>query len=477
MRRAEAIRVGVPDTVTPTDLVHNFRCAAALLQVGPDVRYIAFNDAFAATIGFSGSMHPIPITALEPTFEMAECVTHAVSTGMSERTVWLPNGGCQREFAVLPLVSGSNIAHALLVETKGSPQDPEKPVNQAQVLDQLSPLGDGFIYVYDVELNRTIYANDHMLTLLDLKEGQPVDLETLIERTHPDDKHKFIQHVISFNFLKDRDVARLEFRMRDTRGQWRWVDNHVRVCRRRADGTTWRVVGLAADVTERRELTQTLANTVQSLTHAEEIERQRIARELHDSTAQHLVAIDLAIGSLERRLQPDIDDEAQLLIADLRSSLAAAHREIRTFSYLLHPPELERRGLEETVRQFVHGFELRTGLVLTVAVEGDISDLGNDRELALFRVLQESLMNVHRHAEAKSVRITLRRDEGAVTLDVQDDGHGLLPDTRVAPQPGVGIAGMRARIARLGGRLSLFSSGAGFRVRARVPMGRPPHED
>jgi signal transduction histidine kinase len=226
-------------------------------------------------------------------------------------------------------------------------------------------------------------------------------------------------------------------------------------------------VGLAADVTEWREMVRIIADTVQTLVMAEDVERRRIARELHDGTAQHLVAIDLGIASLERRLPPDA--EAHIL-ADLRSSLAAAHREIRTFSYLLHPPELERSGLEETMRQFVHGFEARTGIKVNIAINGVISDLGSERDLTLFRVLQEALMNVHRHADANTATVRLQRERNSVTLEVLDDGHGYVADSKHSASTGVGVMGMKARVTKLGGRLLLFSSAEGFCVRAQLPL-------
>jgi signal transduction histidine kinase len=381
-----------------------------------------------------------------------------------------PFGPHTREFAVLPLGSADGVARALLVETSQSTPLASSP-HQAHILDQISPLGGGFMYVYDLDLRRTVYANEQLLTLMRLPPGGSISLEELLGRIHADDLGRFAEHVAAFDMLGDHDITRLEFQIKNADGIWRWVDNHVRVCRRRRNGKVQRVVGLAADITERRHMAQILANTVSTLARAEETERRRIARELHDSTAQHLVAIDLGIASIARRLLREADAAAQTLMDDLRASLAAAHREIRTFSYLLHPPQLDRHGLAATMRQFVQGFEARTGLAMSFSAEGDLSDIRNEHQLAIFRILQESLMNVHRHADAKFVSVTLHRDDATLTLDVQDDGHGLVPGKQ-GDSAGVGIMGMRARAETLGGRLSLLSSANGFRVRATIPLRR-----
>jgi signal transduction histidine kinase len=224
----------------------------------------------------------------------------------------------------------------------------------------------------------------------------------------------------------------------------------------------------------RRRLSDSLAGATEALLLAETHERRRIGRELHDSTTQHLVAIDLAMSRLEQRLGDDPTDRA--IVQDIRSALTAAHREIRTFSYLLHPPNLERVGLEAALQQFLDGFQRRTGLQVRFQVQGPPRPLGQHGELGLFRLAQEALMNVHRHAHASEVDIRLIHRPTKTVLEVEDDGVGLSP-AEIAPllsgeAAGVGVASMKARIEDLGGALEIFPQLKGLLVRAVMPRRR-----
>jgi signal transduction histidine kinase len=221
-------------------------------------------------------------------------------------------------------------------------------------------------------------------------------------------------------------------------------------------------------------LTDSLAGATGELLLAEEHERRRIGRELHDSTTQHLVAIDLTMSRLEQRIGDDPVDRA--IVQDIRAALTAAHREIRTFSYLLHPPNLQRVGLEAALNQFLEGFQRRTGLFVRFQVLGPPQVLGQHADLAVFRLAQEALMNVHRHASAREVDIRLVHRALETTLEVSDDGVGLAP-ADIAPLlsgqgQGVGIASMKARIEGLGGRLEIFPRAKGLQIRAVMPRRR-----
>jgi signal transduction histidine kinase len=204
---------------------------------------------------------------------------------------------------------------------------------------------------------------------------------------------------------------------------------------------------------------------------AESHERKRIARELHDSVAQHLVAIDLLLFRLEQQMQTG---GGQLdVVNEIREALRAAHSEIRTFSYLLHPPDLERLGFETSLRKFLQGFGLRTGLTVRFRVLGAVRAIQSDRQLALFRVVQEAMMNVHTHAGAQHVEVRLIYSPDTIMIEIGDDGVGLSHDqieSLVAQQwGGVGVAGMMARMQQLGGRLEVCAQPKGLLVRARLP--------
>ena len=153
------------------------------------------------------------------------------------------------------------------------------------------------------------------------------------------------------------------------------------------------------------------------------------------------------------------------------AALAAAHRDVRTYSYLLHPPQLQRLGLEDTLRRFIEGFGRRSELTIDIDVSG-ATQASSETELALFRVAQEALMNVHRHSNARKATVRLRRSSTTIVLEVDDDGVGLPDAAELASNKtdGVGIPGMQARMVQMGGALDLIPLPRGLRVRAEAPI-------
>jgi signal transduction histidine kinase len=163
------------------------------------------------------------------------------------------------------------------------------------------------------------------------------------------------------------------------------------------------------------------------------------------------------------------------IIGDMSSALQEAQTQIRTLSYLLHPPWQEREGgLENAIRKYVEGFGQRAGLRVEMCAEGPLCRLDRARELALFRILQEGLVNVHRHARAQSVFVQLTNRLSEVTLEVSDDGRGLSSPEGGIFAPGVGILGMRSRIVQLGGELSIDSGSEGTTLRAKLRVDAMP---
>jgi len=212
-------------------------------------------------------------------------------------------------------------------------------------------------------------------------------------------------------------------------------------------------------------------NPLLAVAQAEQNERRRVGRELHDSTSQLLVAAQLGLSALERRTE--LKGETRRIAADVRRSISAALSEIRTFSFLLHPPGLVDNGLARALEDFGAGFGQRTGLEVEVAAPSGVDVLPRAMELALFRVAQEALMNVYRHAQARKATVRLYREHATVVLEIEDDGVGLRSRSDLAAQPeslGVGLSGMLARMTQLGGSLTLEERKRGLRVRAWAPV-------
>jgi signal transduction histidine kinase len=218
---------------------------------------------------------------------------------------------------------------------------------------------------------------------------------------------------------------------------------------------------LEARVAER---TRELEETTGRLLNAQDEERRRIARELHDSTVQELVAASLnlsaAQGSANPRCAPELEEA--------RAALDRAKDELRTVAFLMQPPMLDECGVATALRIYAEGLGRRTGLAIEIdAPEGD-PVLPRAVETALFRVAQEALANVHRHANSASACVRLRVTDTEVGLDIEDDGVGIASGER--SHVGAGIIGMRARVRQLGGDLSIDARAAGTRVKVRVPV-------
>jgi signal transduction histidine kinase len=202
----------------------------------------------------------------------------------------------------------------------------------------------------------------------------------------------------------------------------------------------------------------------------QEEERQRIARELHDSTAQHLVAASLGLSGLEAEVRPP----GRKALAEIEGLLTEALRELRIFTYLLHPPNLAKDGLQATLRDFAEGFAGRTGLVARIRIPEEVDDLPPELQRTILRVVQEALTNVHRHADASRVSVNARIMSGRLLVRIRDNGHGMTgaarPDGPI--RMGVGVAGMRARLEQFGGSLRIRTGQGGTSILAMIPVRR-----
>jgi two-component system, NarL family, sensor kinase len=204
----------------------------------------------------------------------------------------------------------------------------------------------------------------------------------------------------------------------------------------------------------------------------QEEERQRIARELHDSTAQNLVAANLGLARLEQEVQQG--PAARRTFAQIEALIDRALRELRVFTYLLHPPNLAEDGLKSTLEEFIDGFAGRTGLRARIRISDRVDDTPPEIQRAVLRVVQEALANVHRHAGATQVSVGAKLPGGRLVVRVRDDGRGLgrpvVDGSDGRTRMGVGIPGMRARLRQFDGDLRIRSGPRGTSLLAHVPL-------
>ena len=232
-------------------------------------------------------------------------------------------------------------------------------------------------------------------------------------------------------------------------------------------------MSILEDATERLRSEHELRRLTARLFNLHDEERRRVARELHDGAAQNIAAIALNLYRLEKAMTRRAR-EITGLISDSQLLASQSLSELRTLSYLLHPPILDLAGLVRTLQWFLRAFSERSGIQIETAGIQDIGRLPLDIETALFRIVQESLTNVRLHSGSDTASIRLERKNGEVRLQISDRGHGMFEDAgkRSAGENaelGVGISGMRQRLTQLGGRLEIESSNSGTIITAVVP--------
>ncbi|HEY4763977.1 MAG TPA: sensor histidine kinase [Candidatus Sulfotelmatobacter sp.] len=233
---------------------------------------------------------------------------------------------------------------------------------------------------------------------------------------------------------------------------------------------------LESEIKVREQKEDQLRNLSLRLMTLQDEERRRIARELHDSAGQTLAAMKMSIA-LIRQIDVSRPDLAHL-VDDLNALTDEALQEVRTTSYLLHPPLLDEAGIASAARWFVEGFARRSGIQVECDIPERMERPPRDCELVLFRVLQESLTNVHRHSGASAASVRLKRNTDHLELEVGDNGQGIPEDhlrrfNASVGSAGVGITGMRERVRELGGHLEIRSVKNGTTIRVDLPATNP----
>lgn len=295
------------------------------------------------------------------------------------------------------------------------------------------------------------------------------------QQIHPEDKNRWSLEVAEM-FVTGKSL-KSAYRILSRQGRVVWFRCEAKMVRR-PDGNPWFILGVGFDISELKQAEQTLQEQTKSLRclstkllELQDQERRRIARELHDGIGQYLVALKLNIELLESSESNDqkgLWSESERLLEHCLSDL-------RNLSYLLHPPLLDDAGLLPAIRAYVEGFSARSGIEADLDVPSAIPKAPKGVEIALFRVLQESLTNVVRHSGTKRVEVVLQANDRTASLRVTDFGRGiprnLLDDFRADnSRSGVGLAGMRERVFELGGRFDIKSDKRGTEVVIVLPL-------
>ena len=303
--------------------------------------------------------------------------------------------------------------------------------------------------------------------------------------------------------VRTKSMFELEHRVRRTDGTLGWTYSRA-VPLLDPNGAIVEWFGAASDVTARREaeeryrkLAQTLdaevrartreleeqSNQVRELSwrllRSQDDERRHIARELHDSAGQTLTVLGINLAQLAQkaaRNAPEVASEAE----KIQETVQQLHREIRTTSYLLHPPLLDETGLYSAINWYVQGLQERSRVELRFDCSEKFGRLPQEMELVIFRLVQECLTNIHRHSASKAASIRLSRESNQITLEIRDQGKGMSRERLTEIQSGrsgVGITGMRERLRQFAGTLAIESGDSGTCVLATIPVSKAATPD
>ncbi len=289
--------------------------------------------------------------------------------------------------------------------------------------------------------------------------------EGWISGVHPDDLDGCLQAY--WTACDRREPFRIEYRLRRADGQYRWI-LHAGAPRLTSDGAFVGYTGSAVDITEHRLATATLSTLSRRLMQAQEEERRRIARELHDDVCQRVAALTMQIAQLMHRLPKD-DDNLRPSVAELSRKSKDLGTDIQALSHRLHSSKLQLLGLSGAAASFCRELAGQHDVRINFSHEDVPAHLSEETGIGLFRVMQEALMNAVKHSGVQEIDVALHGNGSAVYLDVIDRGVGFtVDDARL--YRGLGLVSMRERLNLLGGELSVKSRpGDGTTVSARVP--------
>jgi signal transduction histidine kinase len=280
-----------------------------------------------------------------------------------------------------------------------------------------------------------------------------------------DDPKAAISGILGFLVFSGLIIALGEANRRSL-SKSKWAEEQLRQAH---DELEQKVQERTAELNTANENLRELSGRLQQL---RDDERRRIARELHDSVGQLLAALGMNMAVVQRQANK-LDAAGARAISENAAMLEQISSEIRTISHLLHPPLLDAAGLASALRWYVDGFSERSKIQVELQLPKEFRRMSDELEIAIFRMVQECLTNIHRHSVGASAVIRAHEENDQVFIEVEDTGKGISIEKQIelssAGRTGVGFRGMRERLRQLGGTLEVRSGGAGTVVTARVP--------
>ena len=355
-----------------------------------------------------------------------------------------------RRFGKRPSVS--LLAHDITAQ-KNTEDELRKSETLLREAEQLVNIGS-----WEVSADlRTGRCSDNLFRILRLdKHGSDIDLQAFMRRVQPEDAVK-VRQDIRRAFAEGKPYQH-DLRYTSPIGQQRNLHSRGFPLRDE-EGRVARVVGVAEDMTDRLQVEERLRHVSDQLLTMRDEEHRRMARDLHETVSQEMAALKMSLARVAETL-PKQNKIGAKFLQSARDFAEAVIRQVRTVSYLLHPLLLEEAGLGSALRWYASGFAERSGVKVKLIIRQDFGRLPKETEIALFRIVQEALTNLHRHSKSRTAVIRLARAHGKVHLEVKDRGVGMaLPKDATGwhSRLGIGVAGMYERVKQLGGIFEIRS--------------------
>jgi PAS domain S-box-containing protein len=362
----------------------------------------------------------------------------------------------------LQLIGVSTYIAAIAIARRQAEQENIRREAQLVEAQQIASLGS---YEWDVRANQ-VRRSDQLCRIFGVAphEFEPT-YEGYLNRVHPDDRAT-TKATIDAAF-RDRQpfdfeerIVRPDGTIRFLRSQGQWTLDE--------SGDPLKLVGICQDITERKQVEGQLHALSARLINAQEEERARLARELHDDLSQEIAVLSVAASNLKRHMD-ESDSAAQEQSDRIQERLLRVAEKIRLLSHNLHPAMLEYSGLEAALKKYCSDFTTLTGMTVAFQAHGSFEHLPKPVAMCVYRVAQEALQNVSKHAHVDQAQVALTRDAECLRLTVSDQGTGI--DSLAAVSPGLGLVSMKERARMVGGAVNIETSPhRGTTLTLRIPL-------
>jgi PAS domain S-box-containing protein len=359
---------------------------------------------------------------------------------------------------------------------RGTCHDITELKESQRFIQQISNASPGIVSVYDLNLKATIYVNREINVILGYSDEEKLEFHSYVfeKIVHPDDQHMFFRFLRSSVDFTDEETRETECRIKNAKGDWLWFRIRMKVFKRDVAGKVYQVIGIGQDVTDRKKLEEEAIRLklsqqkeiVNAILHAQEGERERIAEALHNGLGQLLFAVKLKLEDFNARMGLD-NKRDKNAIKEMNVLLVESIDEARRISFELMPGILKDFGLEIAVKEMSK--KLSRDFNVQWNILGLYDRLGDDLEIAIFRIIQELINNIIKHAKVNSARIELIKNDHLITIKVEDKGVGFTIHNDDFPHKGTGLQTIKNRVKLLNGTIDMISKpGEGTEVTIQI---------